>query len=148
MAGGRFLRRQFIDRRIVGLPDRPGAAVAPFALVSLVLSRPWVLIALGATPFLTYLLPRQLELNVDRARQPALCGFVCVAVQLLSGVSGPLLDTFFVPSKLDEGGRGDQEQRRNRSAISPRLVTSAGCHRPTEAVTPMLLAALVIAAVS
>jgi uncharacterized membrane protein YfcA len=144
-----ILWRQFIDRRIVvGYLIGLALAVALFALVSLVLSRPWVLIALGATPFLTYLLPRQLELNVDRPGQPALCGFVCVAVQLLSGVSGPLLDTFFVPSKLDR-----------KAVVATKAATQSFSHiakigyfgwvatAATEAVTPMLLAALVIAAV-
>lgn len=77
------------------------AAVGAFAAVQVVLSRPMVLIALGITPFLLYLLPKRLELNVDRTGQPFACGLVCMGLQLLSGVSGPMLDTFFVRSSLN-----------------------------------------------
>lgn len=59
------------------------------------------MLMLGATPFLAYLLPPGLQLNVDRPGHPFTCGWVCMGVQLLSGVSGPLLDTFFVRSSLN-----------------------------------------------
>jgi uncharacterized protein len=80
-----------------------GVALATAALGSttFVLSRPLVLVSLGVTPFLTLLLPRSIELNVDRRGQPFVAGLVATAVQLLSGVSGPLLDSFFVRSSMD-----------------------------------------------
>lgn len=94
-------RRMIASRVMAGYALGAAAAVAVFAVSNIVLSRPLVLIALGATPFLLYLLPARLELNVDRKGQPFLCGLVCMGMQLLSGVSGPLLDTFFLRSKLD-----------------------------------------------
>ena len=49
--------------------------------------------------------PDTLHLLVDRRPgQPVLCGFICSAVQLMAGVSGPLLDVFFVRSRLDRKG--------------------------------------------
>lgn len=79
-----------------------GAAlvVALLAAASIVLSRPAVLLMLGLTPFLAYALPQDLRLDVDRRGHPFACGFVCMGVQMLSGVSGPLLDTFFVRSAM------------------------------------------------
>ena len=40
------------------------------------------------------LLPSQLQLNVERKGHPFTCGWICMAMQMFSGVSGPLLDTF------------------------------------------------------
>lgn len=65
------------------------------------LSRPVVMLMLGATPFVTLLLPSRLQLNVERKGHPFTCGWSCMAMQMLSGVSGPLLDTFFVRSAMD-----------------------------------------------
>lgn len=76
-------------------------ALAAFSAMQIVLGRAMVLIVLGLTPFSVYLLPRQLQLNVDRRGHPAACGLICMAVQLLSGVSGPLLDTFFLSSAMN-----------------------------------------------
>jgi hypothetical protein len=59
---------------------------------------------LGLTPFVSFVLPKRLALNVDSPAHPALCGVTCMGMQLLSGVSGPLLDVFFVRSKLDRRG--------------------------------------------
>jgi len=94
-------RRMIASRVMAGYALGALAATAAFAAFNIVLSRPLVLIALGATPFLLYLLPRQLELNVDRPGHPFACGLVCMGMQLLSGVSGPMLDTFFLRSRLD-----------------------------------------------
>jgi hypothetical protein len=55
------------------------------------LSRPVVMIVLGATPFIVFLLPSGLDLVVDRPGQPLVCGVACMGVQMLAGVSGPLL---------------------------------------------------------
>lgn len=64
-------------------------------------SRPVVMLMLGATPFVAFLLPSQLQLNVERKGHPFICGWTCMAIQMFSGVSGPLLDTFFVRSAMD-----------------------------------------------
>jgi len=87
----------------VGAGYAAGAAVAVlgFGFLHVALSKPVVLIILGLTPFTVLLLPRKLQLNVDRSGHPFVCGLVCMAVQLLAGVSGPLLDTFFVASRMD-----------------------------------------------
>lgn len=78
--------------------------VAAMLLVQVTLSRPAVLLVLGATPFLTFVLPARWQLNVDRAGHPFACGLTCMGVQMLSGVSGPLLDTFFVRSEMSRHG--------------------------------------------
>ncbi len=97
-----WLWRWFIDRRILlGYAFGVVTVLSLFAAVQIVLSRAMVLIVLGITPFLLYLLPKRLELNIDRPGQPFACGAVCMGLQLLSGVAGPLQDTFFLRSVLD-----------------------------------------------
>lgn len=60
-----------------------------------------VLLALGVLPLAALALPRRQALQiVDRGRAEA-AGFLCTATQLISGVSGPLLDIFFVRSDMD-----------------------------------------------
>jgi uncharacterized protein len=75
-------------------------ALAFFAVVKLVVSKPVALITLGLTPFLTLALPEKLHLNVERRGHSLGCGIICTILSLTSGVSGPILDVFFVRSKL------------------------------------------------
>jgi uncharacterized membrane protein YfcA len=71
-----------------------------FSVLQLVGSLPIVYLILGITPFVSYLLPPSLKLNVDRPGHSFTCGVLCTVLSLLSGISGPLLDVFFLPSKL------------------------------------------------
>jgi uncharacterized protein len=100
-----WLWRTHIDAAIFcGYAIGALAALALFALIQFVVSKPVAYILLGLMPFVGTLLPEKLHLNVDRPGQPVLCGFVCSTVQLMAGVSGPLLDVFFVRSRLDRRG--------------------------------------------
>jgi uncharacterized membrane protein YfcA len=76
------------------------AAIAFFATVQLVVSKPIALIVMGFTPFVTFALPDKLHLNVERRGHPFACGVICSALSLTAGVSGPILDVFFVRSKM------------------------------------------------
>ena len=75
-------------------------ALAIFGVLQLALSRPVVYIILGLTPFISYVLPPKLKLNVDRPWHPFICGISCTGLQLLAGVAGPLLDVFFLQSQM------------------------------------------------
>lgn len=75
--------------------------IAVMLALQVSLSRPAVMVVLGVTPFLAFLLPARWQLDVDRAGHPFSCGLACMGVQMLSGVSGPLLDTFFVRSSMN-----------------------------------------------
>ncbi len=79
-----------------------GAAVAlgVFMLLRLVLDKPAAFIALGLTPFIALALPERLHLNVERRGHAFACGVVCTGLSLTAGVAGPVLDTFFVRSKM------------------------------------------------
>ena len=80
-----------------------GAIAAALALAALRFTptKPVTLIILGLTPFAGLLLPSRFVPDVRR-RLPAFgCGAVCTALMLLAGVTGPIIDVFFVRSNLD-----------------------------------------------
>ena len=76
------------------------SALAAFAVMQLVVSKPVTLIVMGLTPFITLALPEKLHLNVERRGHSFACGIVCSALSLTAGVSGPILDVFFVRSRM------------------------------------------------
>jgi uncharacterized membrane protein YfcA len=71
-----------------------------FMVVKLVVSKPVALIAMGFTPFVTLALPEKLHLNVERRGHATACGVICSTLSLTAGVSGPILDVFFVRSRM------------------------------------------------
>jgi len=94
--------RRDVDLRILrGYALGALVAMGIFAVVHLVLSKPVALVVLGITPFITLALPEKLHLNVERRGHPFACGVVCSALALTAGVSGPILDVFFVRSKMN-----------------------------------------------
>ncbi|HYC36924.1 MAG TPA: sulfite exporter TauE/SafE family protein [Usitatibacter sp.] len=96
-----FLWRTHVDWRVFRQYAMGALAVlAAFALMRFVVSKPIALIAMGLTPFATLALPERLHLNVERRGHSFSCGAICSALSLTAGVSGPLLDVFFVRSRM------------------------------------------------
>ena len=100
--GGRALMlRNEVDWRVFrGYVIGAALALGLFAATSIVVGKAAALIAMGLTPFAALLLPEKLHLNVERRGHSALCGFVCLALNLVAGIAGPILDAFFVRSKM------------------------------------------------
>jgi uncharacterized protein len=76
-------------------------ALALFAMVRIVPDRALVLIVLGTMPFIAVAVPDRLSPRADRPAGAEIAGFVGTALQLISGVSGPVLDVFFVRCLMD-----------------------------------------------
>ena len=95
-----MLRRQ-VDWRVVG-GYAIGAAIALgfFLATRIVVGKAAALVVMGLTPFVALLLPEKLHLNVERPGHPVVCGVVCLALNLTAGIAGPILDVFFVRSKM------------------------------------------------
>jgi uncharacterized protein len=55
-----------------------------------------VLMAVGLTPFVALSVPSSLAPNIERRGQAFLAGAIGGALQLVSGVTGPILDVFYV----------------------------------------------------
>lgn len=94
---GHHVRLRVVARYAVGL----GLALGLFAAISFVPDRRLVFLVLGLSPFVGRALPPRFVPQVGHRTGAELCGFLCTALQLLSGVSGPLLDVFFIRSDLD-----------------------------------------------
>lgn len=100
-----WLWRANVDWRVFrGYAYGLAAALTLFLMVQFIVGKAISYVILGLTPFVTYLLPQRMTLDVDRRGQPFACGFICTALQLVAGVSGPLLDVFFVRSAMDRRG--------------------------------------------
>ena len=97
-----FLWRSYIDRAIlVRYAGGSLAALLLFSLVRFVPDPALVLIALGLMPFAAMAVPERIAPRVDGFLGAESAGLVSTALQLLSGVSGPALDIFFVRTRLD-----------------------------------------------
>jgi uncharacterized membrane protein YfcA len=95
-----MLRREIQWRIFRGYAIGAVVAVALFMAFRLVVGKAAALILMGFTPFVALLLPEKLHLNVERRGHSFLCGVVCVAISLTAGIAGPILDVFFVRSKM------------------------------------------------
>jgi uncharacterized membrane protein YfcA len=76
-------------------------ALLLWSLVRYVPSKPLAMILLGLTPFLARAVPPRLRPDPESAAQGVLYGGICMSSMLLTGVTGPLLDTYFLGGKLD-----------------------------------------------
>lgn len=96
-----WLWRVHVDWRVLrGYAYGALSALALFAAVQLLVSKPVALVVLGLTPFVGLALPKKLVLDVRRRGHPFACGLVCQGLNLTAGVSGPILDVFFVRSDM------------------------------------------------
>jgi uncharacterized protein len=96
-----LLWRKEVDWRVFrGYMIGAVAVLVFFAIVKLVVSKPLALITMGLTPFISLALPEKLHLNVERRGHPLACGAICSFLALTAGVSGPILDVFFVRSRM------------------------------------------------
>jgi len=93
--------RQHIVRQVV-LRYTAGALVAGVVVASGLVAptKPLALIFIGLVSLAGLQLPRSLTPNVMAPRQAVGCGMLCTGLQLISGVSGPILDLFFVRTDL------------------------------------------------
>ena len=64
-------------------------------------AKPIALLLLGVTPFAVRLLPARLKPDAERLDHGVVYGTVCMSLMLLTGVAGPLIDTFFLGGRLD-----------------------------------------------
>lgn len=95
------LQRSHVQVPIVGW-YAAGAVVAASSvlLVAVVPSKPVTYLLLGLVPALAWLPRRLLPLDAARPAHAATAGVLVTALNLAAGVSGPLLDVFFVRSAL------------------------------------------------
>ncbi len=93
----RYVRWGAVGAYVVGC----AVALAVWSLFRYVPSAPVALIFLGVTPFLVKLFPADWQPDPESRPQGVLYGTVCMTLMLLTGVAGPLIDSFFLGGKLD-----------------------------------------------
>lgn len=76
-------------------------AFAAWTVWGYVPSKPVAFLLLGASPFIVRLVPAQLKPDPERYLHGALYGSACMTLMMLAGVSGPLIDSYFLGGKLD-----------------------------------------------
>lgn len=96
-----LMLRKEVDWRVIrGYAVGAALAIGVFMTARIVVGKAAALILMGFTPFVALLLPEKLHLNVERSGHSFLCGLACVAISLTAGIAGPILDIFFVRSKM------------------------------------------------
>lgn len=88
---------RIVGRFLIGLL----LAGLTFYFVGFIPDRALVLITLGLTPFLAVIIPRRHVPQVTDRGGAQLCGFLNTSMQFVAGVSGPLLDVFFLRTDMD-----------------------------------------------
>ena len=76
-------------------------ALGVWSITRYVPDKPIALLLLGITPFMARMTPKNLNPNPDSVVQGTIYGSICMGLMLMTGVSGPLLDTFFLGGKFD-----------------------------------------------
>ena len=73
-----------------------GFSLAVFSSFAFVPPKPLVLIAIGVMPFIALAVPIRFAPNIERRGQAFTAGAIGGALQLVAGVTGPILDMFYV----------------------------------------------------
>src|SRR6476661_1712951 len=71
-------------------------ALGAWSITRYVPDKPVALLLLGVTPFMARLTPPNLKPNPDSIWQGTVYGSICMGLMLMTGVSGPLMDPFFL----------------------------------------------------
>jgi uncharacterized membrane protein YfcA len=96
-----LLRRHIFAAGLAWYALGAAASLAVFTLLAIVVERPVVFLLLGGIPLALSALPRRLAPRFDAPLAATCCGALVTVANLLAGVSGPLLDVFFVRAELD-----------------------------------------------
>ena len=76
-------------------------ALAVWSAISFVPSKSAALLCLGLTPFLVHLVPARFAPDTQSTAQGVVYGALCMSLMLLTGVAGPLLDSYFLGGRMD-----------------------------------------------
>jgi uncharacterized membrane protein YfcA len=114
-------------------------ALAIWSLIRYVPDKPIALLLLGATPFMARMLPKDIKPNPESVWQGAVYGSICMGLMLMTGVIGPLLDTYFLGGNMDRRGIIDQAATLNPAlalvAIAASMLGATLSRRVLEAMS-------------
>lgn len=89
-------------RPSVLIPYSIGAAtvLAAFVALAFVPDKGVMFILIGLFPFAALLMPKRLHVDIEKPAVALVCGVLVTTAQMLAGASGPVLDVFYVGSRL------------------------------------------------
>ena len=94
-------RQHILWRVLPGYLLGSAAVFAVLAVVQFSPPKPWVYLCLGIMPFAARALPRQHAPETRRRGAPVAVGAMVMTLHVLAGVSGAVLDMFFLAKDLD-----------------------------------------------
>ncbi len=92
----RHISWKIVGRYAIGVV----AGVATLAILNWRPAQTSVFFLLGLTAMMAQVPRSWIEVNIERRFQAEICGYVVQVVNTLAGVAGPLLDIFFIKTKL------------------------------------------------
>lgn len=96
-----WLHRKHIRVRVL-IPYTAGALIVlgGFISIAFVPDKAIVFILIGLFPFAALIMPSRLSIDIERPATAFACGLMVTTAQMLAGASGPVLDVFYVGSRL------------------------------------------------
>mgnify|MGYP000741703794 CR=1 FL=1 len=82
--------------------------------------------ATSVTPFMARMTPASIKPDPDNIAQGSFYGFICMGLMLMTGVSGPLMDTFFLGGNF---GRKEVVALISGKKVFSKLKYESGVHR-------------------
>ena len=96
------LHIRWVDWRILGIYMIGSASAAGLlAFAAFQLPKPWLFVLLGLVPAAIWLPRRWVHFDAARPAHAIGCGFIVTGLNVVAGVSGPLLDVFFIDTERD-----------------------------------------------
>ena len=123
-------------------------ALGAWSLPRYVPDKPLALVLLGVTPFMARLTPAGLKPNPDSIWQGTLYGSICMGLMLMTGVSGPLTDTFFLGGKFDRRGIIATKAICQVASHFAKLIYFGGIIDQAAALDPLLAGVAVVASMT
>ncbi|NKE45661.1 TSUP family transporter [Roseomonas frigidaquae] len=120
-------------------------ALGVWSLVLFVPPKPLALIALGLSPFLLRLLPGGAKADPEKPLHGLGSGMASMSLMLLTGVAGPLLDSFFLGGRLDRHGIVATKAVCQVQGHALKLLYFGGLIGAAEALDPVLAGGAVLA---
>ncbi|MCS3497750.1 putative membrane protein YfcA [Bradyrhizobium japonicum] len=124
-------------------------ALIIWSIIFFVPDKPVALLCLGVTPFLARILPKGLQPDPEKPLHGATYGLICMSLMLLTGVTGPLLDTFFLGSKTNDR-RGIVATKATAQVLAHgfKLAYFGGLAAGVSSLDPKLLVYAIIASIA
>jgi len=139
-----LLRRFILWRALALFAAGAGLAAGALALVSVTLSKPVLFLVLGLVPLLVWLPKHRFALDARRAADGIAGGVLVTGLNVIAGVSGPLLDVVF--QQVDADRRAIVATKAAAQVLSHavKIAYYAGAAFSLEAAPPLWMLALAV----